>query len=42
MAEDYRRRYNTYRPHSSLGYRTPNESTLDWNNNPGLAKTLVH
>ena len=43
MAEDYRRHYNTYRPHSSLGYRTPNEFTLDWNNNnPGLAKTLVH
>jgi len=31
------------RPHSSLGYRTPNEFALDWNNNnPGLAKTLVH
>jgi len=43
MAEDYRRHYNTYRPHSSLGYRTPNEFTLDWNNNnPGLTKTLVH
>ena len=43
MAEDYRQHYNTYRPHSSLGYRTPNEFTLDWNNNnPGLTKTLVH
>jgi len=43
MAEDYRRHYNAYRPHSSLGYRTPNEFTLDWNNNnPRLAKTLVH
>jgi putative transposase len=43
MAEDYRQHYNNYRPHSSLGYRTPNEFTLDWNNNnPGLAKTLVH
>jgi putative transposase len=43
MAEDYRQHYNTYRPHSSLGYRTPNEFTLDWNNNnPGLAKTLAH
>ena len=29
MAEDYRTHYNTYRPHSSLGYRTPNEFTLD-------------
>ena len=43
MAEDYRQHYNAYRPHSSLGYRTPNEFTLDWNNNySGLAKTLVH
>jgi putative transposase len=42
-AEDYRQNYNNYRPHSSLGYRTPNEFTLAWNNhNPGLAKTLVH
>jgi putative transposase len=41
MAEDYRAHYNTYRPHPSLGYRTPSEFTLDWNNNnPGLAKTL--
>jgi len=43
MAEDYRRHYYTYPPHSSLGYRTPNEFTLDRNNNnPGLAKTLAH
>jgi putative transposase len=43
MAEDYRAHYNTHRPHSSLGYRTPNKFTLDWNsNNPGLAKTLAH
>jgi putative transposase len=28
MAEDYRQHHNTYRPHSSLGYRTPNEFTL--------------
>ena len=42
MAEDYQRHNNTYRPHSSLGYRTPNEFTLDWNNNTGLTKTLVH
>lgn len=39
MAEEYRQQHNTYRPHSCLGYRTPNEFTLDWkNNNPGLAK----
>lgn len=42
MAENYRQHYNTNRPHSSLGYRTPSEFTLDWNNNPGLAKTLAH
>jgi len=43
MAEDYRQQYNQQRPHSSLGYRTPNEFTLDWHdNNPGLAKTLAH
>lgn len=43
MAEDYRQHYNQYRPHSSLGYRTPHEFTLDWNtNNPGLSKTLAH
>lgn len=42
MAEDYRQHFNTYRPHSSLGYRTPNEFTLNWNTNPGLAKILAH
>lgn len=43
MAEDYRKLYNTHRPHSSLGYRTPSEFTLDWNNNhPGLSKALAH
>jgi putative transposase len=41
-ADHYRRHYNTYQPHSSLGYRTPNELTLNWsNNNPGPAKTQV-
>ena len=43
MAEDYRQHYHAYQPHSSLDYQTPNEFTLDpSNNNPGLAKTLVH
>jgi len=43
MAEDYRQHYSSYRTHSSLVYRTPNEFTLDWNNNnPGLAMTLEH
>ena len=43
MAEDYRQEYNRYRPHSSLGYKTPDEFTLHWhNNNPGLTKKLAH
>lgn len=42
MAKDYRQHYNTYRPHSSLSYRTPIEFTLDWNNNPELTRNLVH
>lgn len=42
MAEDYQAHYNTYRTHSLLGFRTPNEFTLDRNNNPGLSKRLVH
>ena len=43
MAEDYRQHYNTYRPHPSFDYRTPNEFKIDWNSNsPLLTKTLVH
>ena len=43
MAEDYRQQYNKHRPHSSLGYLTPDEFTLDWhNNNPGLTQALAH
>ena len=43
MAKDDRRHYNHYRSHSYLGYRTPNEVSLDWNNNnPERSKTLVH
>ena len=43
MAEDYRQRFNTYRPRISLGYRTPNELRLNWHkNNLGLAETLIH
>ena len=43
MAEDYRQQYNKHRPHSSLGYLTPDEVTLDWhNNNPGLTQALAH
>lgn len=42
MSEDYRQDYNQYRPHSSLGYLTPNEFMLDWNHNQGLTKELAH
>ena len=43
MAEDYRQVYNQYRPHSSLGYLTPDEFMLNWqSNNPGLSQTLAH
>jgi len=43
MAEDYRQQSNAHRPHSSLGYLTPNEFALQWrNNNPGLTKSLAH
>jgi putative transposase len=41
MAENYRQQYNVHRPHSSLGYLTPDEFALQWHhNNPGLAKSL--
>ena len=42
MAEDYRQQYNAHRPHSSLGYLTPDEFALQWSNtNPGLTKILA-
>ena len=42
MAADYRQHSNKYRPHSSLGYLTPDEFTLQWtNNHPGLTKRLA-
>lgn len=43
MAEDYRKHYNAYRPHSSLGYLTPDEFALQWrHDNPGLTTSLAH
>jgi putative transposase len=37
LAEDFRIEYNTYRPHSSLGQRTPAEFYEQWcQNQPGL------
>ncbi len=34
LAEDYRIDYNTYRPHSSLGYRTPASFAAEWSRQP--------
>ena len=43
MAEDYRQDYNQNRPHSSLGYMTPNELKKNWHhNNQGLTTVLAH
>jgi putative transposase len=30
LIEEFRSRYNEHRPHSSLGYRTPNEVRSAW------------
>jgi putative transposase len=41
LAEDFRKEYNTYRPHSSLGQLTPAEFVEQWHQNqPGLTKRL--
>jgi len=42
MAEDFRQHYNSYRPHSSLKYQTPEEFKVEWHNNPGLRKILAY
>ncbi len=43
MTQDFRQHYNSQRPHSTLKYKTPDEFTLDQqNNNPGLTKILAH
>jgi transposase InsO family protein len=34
LAEDYRIGYNSYRPHSSLGYRTPASFAAEWAQQP--------
>jgi len=34
LAEDYRIDYNSYRPHSSLGYRTPASFAAEWAQQP--------
>jgi putative transposase len=38
LVEDWRIEYNTVRPHSALGYRTPAEFTRTWTaNQPALS-----
>ncbi len=38
VAEQWRKFYNTERPHSSLGYQTPNEFKQDWEKRQRLLK----
>ncbi len=38
VAEKWRKFYNGERPHSSLGYQTPNEFRLDWEKRQRLSK----
>jgi len=47
VIEEYRRRYNEHRPHSSLGYRTPLRAVQAWRGetgreqiNPGIGSAL--
>ena len=47
LIEEYRRRYNEHRPHSSLGYRTPLQAVEAWRGetgreqiNPGIGSAL--
>ena len=43
IAEDYRQHYNAYRPHSSLGYLTPDEFARPWSNNdPRFTRSLTN
>jgi putative transposase len=37
LIEDWRREYNTVRPHSSLGYQTPFEFAASTSTTPGTA-----
>ena len=38
LIEEFRKRYNEHRPHSSLGYRTPNEVRSAWIEEQGRKK----
>jgi transposase InsO family protein len=41
LAEDFRIDYNTYRPHSSLGYLAPTKFTEQWLVNEAGLSELV-
>ena len=41
VIEGWRREYNTFRPHSSLGYRPPVPETVQWPPGPRDKKLLV-
>lgn len=41
IAERWRKFYNTERPHSSLGYQTPDEFKLDWEKRQRLLKNVT-
>ena len=42
VVEDYRRLYNQERPHSSLGYKTPNEFARSLNYHPADIRRISH
>ena len=42
MVEDFSQHCNNHRPHSLLNFHPRSGFTLDWNNNPGITKTLAH
>ena len=41
IIECWRREYNTFRPHSSLGYRLPAPETVHWTPWPRNGKLLL-
>ncbi|MEM6785497.1 MAG: integrase core domain-containing protein [Bacteroidota bacterium] len=41
ISKQFRRRYNTYRPHSALGYLTPTAYAADHKNTPNPALALT-
>jgi len=39
LIERWRQEYNTFRPHSALGYRPPAPEAVQWPNTTGLLST---